>query len=98
MNVAIGEAGEDQPSLGVNEFCFGLAVARDLVVGSDRENFPPANGERFGPRVSGSDGVDAGIEEDGVGGWLIVMGGGERNAGREQKPNQYSKAIHHEFL
>src|SRR5215470_4529569 len=46
--------------------------------------------------MSGVHGIDTGVEEDGVGGLLIIMRAGERNSRRQEKANQYSKSILHE--
>src|SRR5262249_28208993 len=75
VNVAVGKAGKDEAALGVDDLSIRSAITGNFVIGCDRENFALANSEGFGPRVRSVDGVDAAVEEDGVGG---LLGGGVR--------------------
>ena len=70
VHMAVGKTREDEAAFGINDTRLGPFVVADLAVCPDGEDSPIAEGESFGPGMGGVDGVDAGVENDCVGGLL----------------------------
>src|SRR5450631_2742257 len=69
MNVAVGEARQQEPLAGIDYFRCGAAQRVDLLALADRDDLVTSNRDRLRPLLLCIYGVDAGVGDDHVGGF-----------------------------
>ena len=66
MRVAVGKTRKHKAAFGVDHFGGFSAIARNVPVGSDGQQFPIANGQCLCPGLFWIHRVDAGVDENGA--------------------------------
>ena len=90
VDVAVGEARENNLGPGIDDSGANAAHALDLLIPADGNDLALADGDTLGPLLGGVQGEDLGVKDDDVGGGdarrLLGRGGG---GGSQNSESQY---------